>query len=323
MIDIKQIAENTINIEIESLIRGVGFINQDFVKSVEEINSLKKGGRVVVMGMGKSGHIGNKIAATLASTGTPAFFVHPAEAGHGDLGMLSDDDIVIMISQSGKSDELLKLIPFFKRKGIKIIAMTGVISSPLASIADLIIETSVLKEACPLGLAPTSSTTLTLVLGDALAICLLELRGFSSEDFAVTHPNGLLGRKLLVTVADIMSNLENTPIISKTSSIKESIFEISTKGMGFVIITNESLKPIGIFTDGDLRRSLDRDLDLNNTKLEDVMTKDFLKIDSHKLCVEAIKIMSDNKITMLPVIDTSGVLVGGLNMRQLLQSGVI
>jgi arabinose-5-phosphate isomerase len=323
MIDIKQIAVNTINIEIESLTRGKEFINHGFIKAVEEIGSLNIGGRVVVMGMGKSGHIGNKIAATLASTGTPAFFVHPAEAGHGDLGMISENDIVVMISQSGKSEELLKLIPFFKRKGIKIIAMTGVLSSPLAVIADFLIETSVLKEACPLGLAPTSSTTLTLALGDALAICLLELRGFSSDDFAITHPNGLLGRKLLITVADIMSNLDDTPIINKFSSIKESIFEISTKGMGFVIITNEALKPIGIFTDGDLRRSLDKNLDLDNTKLENVMTKDFIKIESHKLCVEAIKIMSENKITMLPVIDTSGSLVGGLNMRQLLQSGVI
>lgn len=321
MVDIKQIAQNTINIEIESLQKGIQFINQDFINAVKEIASLNIGGRVVVMGMGKSGHIGNKIAATLASTGTPAFFVHPAEAGHGDLGMISENDIVIMISQSGKSDELLKLIPFFKRKGIKIIAMTGVLNSLLAIVADFIIETSVVNEACPLGLAPTSSTTLTLALGDAIAISLLELRGFSSDDFALTHPSGLLGRKLLITVADIMSKIEDTPIIKKSSSIKDSIFEISSKGMGFVIIINDLSQPIGIFTDGDLRRCLDRDLD--STKLEDVMTKNFFTIGSNKLCVEAVKSMGDNKITMLPVIDDSGVLVGGLNMRQLLQSGVI
>lgn len=323
MINIIEIAKTTIKTEISALENGLEYIDNNFQTIINEFACIKSGGRIVVMGMGKSGHIGNKIAATLSSTGTPSFFVHPAEAGHGDLGMLSSNDIVLCISQSGKSDEILKLIPFFKRKGIKIVCMTGNLNSELANFSDHIINTSVSLEACPLGLAPTSSTTLTLALGDAVAICLLKVKGFSKDDFALTHPNGALGRKLLIIVKDIMSLIDETPFVKEGVSIKDSIFVISSKGLGFVVIVDDFLHPIGIFTDGDLRRSLDQGIDINNISISNVMTKSFSVIKESKLGVDAVKLMSDMKITMLPVVDDLGVLTGAINMRQLLQAGVV
>lgn len=316
-------AKKTFDIEIAALHFGKEKLDKDFNKAVELIKSRVPPGRVIVMGMGKSGHIGNKIAATLASTGTPAFFVHPAEAGHGDLGMLTKDDIVIGISQSGKSEELLRVMPYIKRNGIKLIALTGGLKSPLAQHSDLLINTSVPEEACPLGLAPTSSTTLNLVFGDALAICLLKARGFTENDFAETHPHGTLGRKLLANVSGIMRPLDNAPVIAKDLSIKETLLIISSAGLGFVVVVNAENKPIGVFTDGDLRRCLDRDLDIKVVSIFEVMSKTFTTIKNNQLAVEAVELMEQHEISTLPVVDNNGLLVGAINMRQLLQAGVV
>lgn len=316
-------ASKTFDIEIAALQFGKTKLNGDFEQAVELIKNRIPPGRVIVMGMGKSGHIGNKIAATLASTGTPAFFVHPAEAGHGDLGMLTKDDVVIGISQSGKSEELLRVMPYIKRNGIKLIALTGGINSPLAQHSDLLLDTSVPEEACPLGLAPTSSTTLNLVFGDALAICLLNARGFTKDDFAATHPHGTLGRKLLVSVSDIMMPLADAPVINENLSIKETLLIISSIGLGFVVIVDEKNKPIGVFTDGDLRRCLDKDLDIKKASVYDVMSKKFTCIKDEQLAVEAVELMEQHEISTLPVINSDGFLAGAINMRQLLQSGVI
>jgi len=316
-------ASKTFDIEIAALQFGKTKLNGDFEQAVELIKNRIPPGRVIVMGMGKSGHIGNKIAATLASTGTPAFFVHPAEAGHGDLGMLTKDDVVIGISQSGKSEELLRVMPYIKRNGIKLIALTGGLNSPLAQHSDLLLDTSVPEEACPLGLAPTSSTTLNLVFGDALAICLLNARGFTKDDFAATHPHGTLGRKLLVSVANIMMPLEQAPVINENLSIKETLLIISSIGLGFVVIVDEKNKPIGVFTDGDLRRCLDKDLDIKTASVCDVMSKKFTTIKEEQLAVEAVELMEQHEISTLPVINNDGLLAGAINMRQLLQSGVI
>jgi arabinose-5-phosphate isomerase len=217
----------------------------------------------------------------------------------------------------------MRLIPFFKRRGLRIICMTGELRSPLAEVADHVINTRVKEEACPLGLAPTSSTTLTLALGDAIAVCLLYTRGFSKEDFAITHPLGTLGRKLLITLNDVMSEISQTPFITSDKSIKDAILVISSKGMGFVVIIDFDQKPIGIFTDGDLRRSLEKDINLNNTKISEIMTKKFVVIEEGKLCVEAVNLMEKNKISMLPIVNKEGKLLGAINMRQLLQAGVV
>ena len=318
-----ELAIKTFDIEIAALNSGKEKLNEDFNRAVELIKNAVPPGRVIVMGMGKSGHIGNKIAATLASTGTPAFFVHPAEAGHGDLGMLTKDDIVIGISQSGKSEELLRVMPYIKRNGIKLIAMTGETESPLAQFADHVIDTSVPAEACPLGLAPTSSTTLNLVFGDALAVCLLNARGFTENDFAETHPHGTLGRKLLISVSDIMTSLDTAPVISKDLSIKDALFITSSGALGFVVIVDTNNKPIGVFTDGDLRRCLDRDLDIKSVSIYEVMSKTFSVIESYQLAVEAVELMEQHKISTLPVTDSAGLLVGAINMNQLLQAGVV
>lgn len=323
MQNLLDLAKQTIKIEIESLQHGINNLNESFEKIIENINNLNSAGKVVVMGMGKSGHIGKKIAATLASTGTPAFFVHPGEAGHGDLGMVSSKDIVIAISQSGKSEEIIKVIPYFKRFGIKIICMSGDETSPIAQCSDYFVNTSVLREACPLGLAPTSSTTLTLALGDAIAVCLLFSKGFTSDDFAITHPNGSLGKKLLSKIEDVMSTLNNTPYIKKDTTIKDAIYTISEKGLGFVVVVDEDLFPIGIFTDGDLRRLLNNEININTVFMHDVMIKKFKTISEKKLSVEAVKVMSEYKISMLPVVSENGKLVGAINIRQLVQAGVI
>lgn len=318
-----QNARSVIEIEIEALQRGKESIDSRFADAVELIRETSRKGRVVVMGMGKSGHIGKKMAATLASTGTPAIFVHPAEAGHGDLGMITCHDVVIAISQSGKSDELLRIIPYLKRNRIKMIALSGDPGSPLANHADLVIDTSVPKEACPLGLAPTASTTLTLALGDALAICLLHAAKFTKEDFAATHPHGSLGRKLLAGVSDVMADEAVAPVVASDVSIKDALFEISKGAMGFVIAVDNSRKPVGVFTDGDLRRSLDRDLDIKTTKIGEVMTKQFVSVTRDQLAVVAVDLMERHKVSALPVVDENGYISGALNMRQLLQAGVV
>ena len=316
-------AIETLQIEIDALRYGLRAINQSFTGAIESILERVPPGRVVVTGMGKSGHVGHKIAATLASTGTPAFFVHPAEAGHGDLGMITAADVVLGISQSGRSDELLRLVPYFKRHRIKLIAMTGGASSPLAECADWVIDTAVPGEACPLGLAPTASTTLTMALGDALAICLLKSRGFTADEFASTHPHGSLGRKLWVSVRDVMSRRAESPVVKQHVSVKEALITISSAGLGFVIIVDDIDRPVGVFTDGDLRRCLDRDVDIRRSAISSVMTADFSTVKADQLAVEAVETMERRKVSNLPVISDCGYVIGAVNMRQLLKAGVV
>jgi len=294
-----------------------------FIGAVRLMLSMGAGARVVVMGIGKSGHVGRKIAATLASTGTPAMFVHPAEAGHGDLGMVTSCDVVLGISYSGTSDELLRAVPYFKRNGIRLIAITSQVSSPLAQAAQWVIDTSVDKEACPLGLAPTSSTTLTMALGDAIAMALLQARGFTAEMFATTHPHGALGRRLLVTVSNVMTPRENTPVSLDTETVREALVVMSHFGLGFTNVLDGEGRLVGLFTDGDLRRTLDRDLDIKTTRLAKVATQRFVSTRPSVLAVEAVELMERHKISAMPVVDDNYRLVGALNMRLLLQAGVV
>lgn len=317
-------AQAVLDIEIEALQYGRRSIGPDFADAVELIRTVVSlGGRVVVMGMGKSGHVGRKIAATLASTGSPAYFVHPAEAGHGDLGMIASGDIVVAISQSGKSDEILRVLPYFKRNGVALIAMTGDLASPLAVHSRVVIDTSVPREACPLGLAPTASTTLALAMGDALAICLLQSAQFSPSDFASTHPNGTLGRRLLVAVRDVMAEIEAAPFAPPSTTVKEALYVMSKSGMGFLVAVDDAMIPIGVFTDGDLRRCLDRDINIKDTAIAEVMTSRFVTITADELAAAAVDVMERSKVSALPVVESSGRLVGALNMRQLLQAGVV
>ena len=280
-------------------------------------------GRVIVTGMGKSGHIGNKIAATLASTGTPSFFVHPGEASHGDLGMITGDDVVIGISNSGKTEEVLSIVPLIKRKGAPLISMAGDNQSPLATQADVHLDISVEQEACSLGLAPTASTTATLVMGDALAVALLEARGFTADDFALSHPGGSLGRRLLLLVENIMHTGDKIPLIHQGVTISRALLEMSSKGLGMTGIVNDHNELVGIFTDGDLRRMLDQGMDIQTTLIEDVMSKNPKTIRPHILAVEALNVMEQNKITALMVTDEAGRPAGALNMHDLLRAGVM
>lgn len=296
-------------------------IDASFKKACEIILNCK--GRVIVTGMGKSGHIGNKIAATLASTGTPSFFVHPGEASHGDLGMITGDDVVIGISNSGKTDEVLSIVPLIKRKGAPLISMAGDKKSPLATQADAHLDISVEQEACSLGLAPTASTTATLVMGDALAVALLEARGFTADDFALSHPGGSLGRRLLLLVENIMHTGEKVPAIQQGVTISHALLEMSSKGLGMTGIVNGEGQLIGIFTDGDLRRMLDQGMDIQTTLIEDVMSKNPKTIQPHILAVEALNLMERSKITALMVTDENGKPVGALNMHDLLRAGVM
>ncbi|WP_150909800.1 KpsF/GutQ family sugar-phosphate isomerase [Marinobacter halotolerans] len=296
-------------------------IDDSFVKACEVIMACK--GRVVVTGMGKSGHIGNKIAATLASTGTPAFFVHPGEASHGDLGMITGQDVVLAISNSGNTSEVLTILPLFKRMGAPLISMTGNANSVLAREAAANLDISVAVEACPLGLAPTSSTTATLVMGDALAVALLEARGFSAEDFAMSHPGGTLGRRLLLRVSDIMHAGDQIPRVQENVPLSRALLEISRKGLGMTTVVNASGELCGIFTDGDLRRTLDRSIDIHSTAISDVMTRNGRTIHEDQLAAEALNMMEELKINALPVIDRNGLLTGAINMHDLLRAGVI
>jgi arabinose-5-phosphate isomerase len=280
-------------------------------------------GRVIVTGMGKSGHIGGKIAATLASTGTPAFFVHPGEASHGDLGMITARDVVIAMSNSGETEEIITIIPLIKRLGVPLIALTGNCRSRLGREADVCLDVSVEREACPLDLAPTSSTTANLVMGDALAVALLEARGFSAEDFARTHPAGRLGRRLLLHVADVMNKGGAIPAVGVDTLLVRALVEISQKGLGMTTVVNREGEVIGIFTDGDLRRAIDRNTDVHATPIAEVMTCGPRTVRPEQLAVEALKLMEDHQINALPVIDTGGKLVGALSMHDLLRAGVI
>jgi len=280
-------------------------------------------GRVVVSGMGKSGHVGGKIAATLASTGTPAFFLHPAEASHGDLGMVTRGDVVLAISYSGETVELLTILPLFKRMDARLIAMTGNSSSTLAREADVHLDVSVPAEACPLNLAPTASTTAALAMGDALAVALLKHRGFTEADFARSHPGGTLGRRLLLHVADVMRRGKDLPIVRPETPLTEGLLEMSRKRLGLTAVVDGSDRVVGIFTDGDLRRALDRDLDVRSTTMADVMTSGPRSIGPGELAAEAVLMMEKHAVNGLLVLDESGRLVGALNVHDLLRAGVM
>ena len=296
-------------------------IDNKFVDACNII--LECDGRTVVTGMGKSGHIANKIAATLASTGTPSFFVHPGEASHGDLGMITTDDVVIALSNSGETDEIVALLPVIKRLNTPLITLTGNPDSTLAKTSTVNIDVSVKKEACPLGLAPTSSTTATLAMGDAIAIALLESRGFSENDFALSHPGGTLGRRLLLRVNDIMHTGEEIPKVNESATLGEALVEMSKKGLGVTTIVNKDGVVLGIFTDGDLRRTLDSGADFKNCYVKDVMTKNGKQITVDSLAASALALMENHRINALVVVDKKNKLCGILNMHDLLRARVI
>jgi arabinose-5-phosphate isomerase len=279
-------------------------------------------GRVVVMGMGKSGHIARKIAATMASTGTPSMFVHPGEAAHGDLGMITKQDIVLLLSNSGESDEVLAVLPSLKRLAIPIISMTGNPSSTLGREAQVHLDATVAEEACPLNLAPTASTTVALALGDALAVALLEARGFQADDFALSHPGGTLGRRLLVHVSDLMHHGDDLPVVQEDMPLREALLEISRKGLGMTAVLDQAGLLVGVYTDGDLRRTLDRDFDLRATPVSAVMTRNPATIESARLAAEAVAVMEGRRINGLLVTE-NGRLVGALNMHDLLRARVV
>ncbi len=298
-----------------------GPLERPFAEAVELIRAAK--GRVIVTGLGKSGHIGRKIAATLASTGTPAFFVHAAEASHGDLGMITSEDVIIALSYSGESQELMTIVPVIKRQGAKLISMTGNPASSLARAADVHLDARVEKEACPMELAPTASTTAALALGDALAMALLDAKGFSAEDFARSHPGGSLGRRLLTHVRDIMRTGERLPMVPLDAMLSDAILEISKKGVGMTAIVDDSRHVLGIYTDGDLRRTLARKLDFNATPVRDVMSAHPHCIGPDRLAAEAVQMMEQYNVNQMLVVDEQNILVGALNMHDLLHAKVI
>jgi arabinose-5-phosphate isomerase len=280
-------------------------------------------GRIVVTGMGKSGHIGNKIAATLASTGTPSFFMHPGEASHGDLGMITGQDVLLAVSYSGETDEVLTILPLVKRMGAKMLSLTGKPNSTLARAADVHLDVSVSEEACPLNLAPTASTTATLAMGDALAVALLKIRGFTAEDFAMSHPSGSLGKRLLLRVADVMRSGDDVPKVTADVLLSDGLMEITQKGLGMTAIVDADEKVLGIFTDGDLRRALDAGVDIRKTVMQEIMHTKCKTTTSDILAAEAVHIMEENKITGLLVTDDDGQLVGALNIHDLFRAGIV
>lgn len=319
--DLIQTAQRTIRLEIEAVEGLLAHIDADFVRACEMI--LASTGRIVVVGMGKSGHIGNKIAATLASTGTTAFFVHPAEASHGDMGMITRDDIILAISNSGSTAEIVTLLPLIKRLGIKMISLTGNPDSPLAKAAEINLNVHVKQEACPLNLAPTSSTTAALVMGDALAVALLEARGFTAEDFAFSHPGGALGRRLLLKVEHVMHTGEELPKVQRGTLLRDSLMEMTHKGLGMTAVLEADGRLAGIFTDGDLRRTLDRDIDIRQATIDEVMTLHGKTARPEMLAAEALKIMEDHKIGALIVVDENDHPIGAFNLQDLLRAGVM
>lgn len=318
--DFQQVGKTVLRIEREGLEQLDQYINDDFARACALIYACQ--GKVVVMGMGKSGHIGKKMAATFASTGTPAFFVHPAEASHGDLGMVSKNDVVIAISNSGESNEILALIPVLKRQHIALICMTGRPDSAMGRVADVHLCVHVPQEACPLGLAPTTSTTATLVMGDALAVSLLEARGFTAEDFALSHPGGALGRKLLLHVADIMHSGDELPHVTRDASLRDALLEITRKNLGLTVIVDGLMKIEGIFTDGDLRRIFDMGIDFQRATIGEVMTPGGIRVRPNMLAVEALNLMQTKNITSILVADDDH-LLGVVHMHDMLRAGVV
>jgi len=319
--DFLKSARRTIEIEHLAVLALLDRLDAQFEAACQLILDCK--GRVVVTGMGKSGHIGRKIAATLASTGTPALFVHPGEASHGDLGMITDNDLVIMLSNSGTTAELLTLLPVLKRKGIPLVCLSGDRSSPLAQAAEVNLDASVAEEACPLGLAPTSSTTVALVLGDALAMALLEARGFTRDDFAVSHPGGRLGRRLLLKVCDIMHAGDSVPRVSVHTVLSDALLEITRKGFGLTTVVDETGSICGVFTDGDLRRAIDAGRDIKTTEIGSVMSKNYKFIVENALAAEAVRLMQDSRVYALVVKDDQGGLSGMIKMHDLLLANVV
>ena len=314
-----RLACETFDIEAQALLGLKPRLGDSFARTVQAMLLCK--GRVVVMGMGKSGHVGRKIAATLASTGTPAMFVHPAEASHGDLGMVTPGDIVLAISNSGESDELAAIVPALKRQGITLVAMTGRADSNLAQHADLVLSSAVDQEACPLNLAPTASTTAQMALGDALAVALLDARGFREEDFARSHPGGSLGRKLLIHVRDLMRSGDDLPQVRPEASFTDMLREMTRKGLGFTAVTDGQV--LGIFTDGDLRRLIERDTDLRPLHARDVMHTAPKRVRDDALAVVAAEVMEQHRVTSVLVVDAAGALVGALNSNDLMRAKVI
>jgi arabinose-5-phosphate isomerase len=314
-------AQRVIDIEAQAIQNLSTRLGEKFVTACNILLACE--GKVVVCGMGKSGHIGNKIAATLASTGTPAFFMHPGEANHGDLGMLTKGDVLLAISNSGETSELVNLLPVVKRLGIKVVAMTNSEQSSLGQHADVVLDISVEKEACSLGLAPTSSTTATLVMGDALAVALLDHKGFTSDDFALSHPGGSLGKKLLLKVSDIMLSGVDIPLSSANDKVADALLEISKKGLGMTGIVADDGTLLGVFTDGDLRRILDARVDLHDASVNDVMTKGGKTTRADQLAVEALNLMEAHKISALMVVDENRKPIGAFNMHMLLKAGVL
>ncbi|MDD3652230.1 KpsF/GutQ family sugar-phosphate isomerase [Immundisolibacter sp.] len=316
-----QLARDVLDTEAEAIRRLAPRLAEPFVTACRLL--LQCRGRVVVLGMGKSGHIGGKIAATLASTGTPAFFVHPGEASHGDLGMITPQDVVLALSNSGETAEILLILPMIRRLGVPLIAITGEPRSTLAREADVNLDASVEREACPLGLAPTASTTAALALGDALAVALLHTRGFSREDFSRSHPGGKLGRRLLLHVADVMVKGERVPAVRQDASLGQALLEISRKGLGMTAVVDDDGRAVGIFTDGDLRRVLERVDNVRSVGIAEVMTPGGVRIRPDVLAAEAAQLMEQRRINALLVEDADGRLIGALNMHTLLDAGVI
>jgi arabinose-5-phosphate isomerase len=314
-------ARDVLEIEARAISDLIGRLDQGFVQAVELLLGCR--GRVVVSGIGKSGHIARKIASTLASTGTPAFFVHPAEASHGDLGMVARDDVFIALSNSGESDELLAIVPLLKRQGAKLVALTGNPQSSLAREADVHLYAGAEKEACPLNLAPTASTTAALALGDALAVALMQAKGFTRDEFAASHPGGPLGRKLLTHVRDVMRPGKDAPGIGHTAMAMEGVLEMSRGRMGMTAVLDDHGRVIGILTDGDLRRALEKGFDLRSARIAEIMTRGPRTIDEDKLAAEAVEIMERFKVNQLLVVDQDQKLLGALNMHDLFRAKVI
>jgi arabinose-5-phosphate isomerase len=316
------LARDVLDVEARAIASLGQRIGASFVAAVRLVLGCR--GRVVVSGIGKSGHVGRKLAATLASTGTPAFFVHPAEASHGDLGMITADDVVIMLSNSGETDELVALAPHLRRSGAALIALTGNERSSLARGADVHLDAGVDSEACPLGLAPTASTTAALALGDALALALLDARGFSAEDFARAHPGGSIGRRLLTRVADVMRSGDELPIVAATATVADAVIEMGGKGMGMAIVQGPGGRVAGIFTDGDLRRAVERGTDFRATRVDSVMTREPRAIGPERLAIECVERMESlPRVMQLLVVDADGQLVGALHMHDLFRARVL
>ena len=316
-----QLAIAVLETEAQAILNLRDRINEGFVQACKLLLGCE--GRIIVTGIGKSGHIGNKIAATLASTGSPAFFMHPGEASHGDIGVITKKDVVIALSYTGNTDEILAILPVIKLLGVPLISITGNPNSTLAKIADINLNVNIEKEACPLGLVPTSSTTATLAMGDALAVALLETRGFTAEDFARSHPGGTLGKRLLLRVDNLMRTGDAIPKVKKDVLLAEALIEITNKRMGMTIVTNDDGALAGIFTDGDLRRVIDKSLDIHNTKIAEVMTVNCKTITLGMLAIEAIQVMEQYGITTLAIVDDNNIPIGVVHMHDLLKSGLI